>query len=120
MLYSGEMSQTYKAPAVPDAEVTPAFVRNELLTCFESANREFAKVLNQPVTDEALKQQVRTFVESVFSQCGVSYADPTKVGIVTAIAECKRNAENMMGPKGVEIIQHHYEEMMKLVDRLPG
>jgi len=111
---------TYKAPAVPASKVTPQFVRNELLTCFESANREFARVLKQPVTDEALKQQVRQFVTGVFSQCGVSFDKPTKVGITTAIEQCKKNAEAMMGPKGSEIILHHYDEMMKLVTRLPA
>ena len=113
-------SQTYKAPNVSDEQVTPLFVRDQLLECFESANREFARVLNQPVTDEQLKQQVRTFVEGVFSQCGVSYVSPTKDGIVAAISECKSNAEKMMGPQGAEIIGHHYEEMMKLVNRLQG
>ena len=112
------MTEAYEAPDVPDSEVTPTFVRDELLKCFESANGEFAKVLHQPVTDEQLKQQVKSFVEGVFSQCGVSYVSPTKVGIVTAISECKRNAEQMMGPQGASIIQHHYAEMMKLVDRL--
>jgi hypothetical protein len=37
---------------------------------------------------------------------------------MTAISECKRNAEQMMGPQGASIIDHHYSEMMKLVDRL--
>ncbi len=81
---------------------------------------EFARVLNQPVTDEALKQQVRTFVETVFPQCGVSCAQPTKEGIIAAISECKNNAEKIMGPRGAEIMQHHYQEMMKLVSRLEG
>jgi hypothetical protein len=112
------MAQPYVAPDVPDDELTPVLVRDELLKCFESANGEFAKVLHQPVTDEQLKQQVKSFVEGVFSQCGVSYVSPTKEGIVVAISECKRNAEQMMGPQGAEIIQHHYSEMMKLVDRL--
>ena len=112
------MTQTYVAPDVRDDQVTPAFVRDELLKCFESANGEFAKVLNQPVTDEQLKQQVKSFVEGVFSQCGVNYVSPTKDGIVAAISECKRNAENMMGSRGASIIDHHYAEMMKLVDRL--
>ncbi len=112
------MPQTYVSPDVPDDMVTPAFVRDELLKCFESANGEFAKILRQPVTDEQLRQQVKTFVEGVFSQCGVSYVSPTKEGIVTAISECRRNAEQMMGPRGASIIEHHYSEMMKLVDRL--
>ncbi len=112
------MSRTYVAPEVPDDQVSPAFVRDELLKCFESANGEFAKILHQPVTDEQLRQQVKSFVEGVFSQCGVSYVSPTKEGIVTAISECKRNAEQMMGPQGASIIEHHYSEMMKLVEKL--
>lgn len=106
------------APQVPDEEITPDFVRDQLLSCFESANREFADLLHQPVTDEELKVQVKTFVQTVFSQCGVSYAEPSKAGIIAAISECKSSAEKMMGPQGSEIIQHHYAEMMKLVDRL--
>jgi hypothetical protein len=112
------MTQRYEAPHVSDSQVTPTFVRDQLLLCFESANREFAEVLKQPVTDEQLKQQVRSFVEGVFTQCGVNYVSPTKQGIVAAISECKSNAEKMMGPQGAEIIQHHYAEMIKLVDKL--
>jgi len=112
------MTQTYKAPDVPSDTITPEFVRDELLSCFESANREFAMLLNQPVTDEQLKQQVKQFVESVFVNCGASYTQPTKGGILTAMNQCRSNAEKMMGPQGAGIIQHHYDEMMKLVDRL--
>ncbi len=114
------MGQTYKAPDVPDEKVTPDLVRNELLTCFESANREFSEMLNQPVADEALKQQVRQFVASTFSRCGVSFDNPTKAGMLTAIEECRKNAEAMMGPKGADVIREHYTEMMKLVGRLQG
>ena len=113
------MTQTYKAPDVPAENVTPTFVRDELLRCFESANKEFMTLLNQPITDEQLKQQVRHFVEGVFVNCNASYMDPTKEGILTAISQCKSNAEKMMGPQGADIIQHHYEEMMKLVYKLP-
>jgi hypothetical protein len=113
------MTGTYKAPEVSNGNVTPEFVRDELLRCFESANREFMMFLNQPVTDEQLKHQVKQFVEGVFVNCGASYTDPTKDGILTAISQCRSNAEKMMGPQGAEIIQHHYTEMMKLVDRLP-
>lgn len=112
------MAPSYTAPEVPDEEVTPAFVRDELLKCFESANGEFAELMHQPVTDEQLRQQVKGFVEGVFSQCGVSYVSPTKEGILTAISQCKANAEAMMGTEGAGIIGHHYSEMMKLVDRL--
>jgi len=112
------MKPTYTAPEVPDDQVTPSFVRDELLKCFESANGEFAELMHQPVTDEELRNQVKGFVEGVFSQCGASYVSPTKEGILTAISQCKANAESMMGAQGASIIEHHYTEMMKLVDRL--
>jgi len=113
------MQQGYRAPNVPDSKVTPEFVRDELLNCFESANREFGRLLNMQMTDDALKQQVKSFVSTVFQQCGVSYTSPTREGIEIAIRTCKDNAEKMMGAQGAEIIRHHYAEMMKLVNRLP-
>lgn len=112
------MAESYRAPQVQDGDVTPELVRDELLKCFQSANREFMDLLHQPVTDAQLKQQVTQFVEGVFAKCGLSYTEPTKGGILTAISECKANAEAMMGPQGAAIIQGHYSEMMKLVNRL--
>jgi hypothetical protein len=113
------MTGGYKAPDLPADEMTPVVVRDELLKCFESANKEFMNVLNQPTNDEALKAQVRQFVTGTFQSCGASFDKPTKDGIVTAIAQCRANAEAMMGEKGAEIIRHHYDEMMKLVNKLP-
>lgn len=55
----------------------------------------------------------------IFRNCEVSLDNPSKQGILTAIQECKRNAEAMMGQSGSEIITHNYEEMMKLVNKLP-
>jgi hypothetical protein len=113
------MTETYRAPDLPTGKITPYLVRDELLKCFESANREFMRILNQPTEDEALKAQVRQFVTQVFESCGVNFEDPTKDGIIKAIDQCKSNAESMMGPKGADIIAHHYTEMMKLVEKLP-
>lgn len=114
------MTEAYRAPDVPAEEITPAFVRDELLRCFESANREFARILNQPVADDVLRQQVYGFVSGVFRQCGANFDSPTKHGILTAMDECRRNAESMMGEQGADIIRHHYDEMMRLASRLPG
>ncbi len=112
------MTAAYKAPNIPADSVTPVVVRDELLKCFESANREFARLINQPATDEALRTQVKRFVDDVFQKCGVSFDSPTKAGIKTAIDTCKKNAEALMGPQGANIIQHHYQEMIKLVEKL--
>ena len=113
------MRETYTAPNVSDADLTPRFVRDELLRCFESANQQFFDLLGQPVTDEQLRAQVREFVTGVFQECGLPFETPTKAGIRAAINRCKANAEGMMGDKGADIIRHHYAEMTKLVDRLP-
>lgn len=113
------MPHTYTAPNVSQERVTPGFVRDELLNCFESANREFLRLLNQPATDSAVKDQVKHFVRSVFSECGGSFENPTREGILMAITQCRTKAEKIMGPQGAEIISHHYDEMMKLVNRLP-
>ena len=113
---------TYKAPDLNPEHVTPVLVRDELLKCFESANREFGKTMNQPPAsadvNQQLKQQVRHFVESVFQRCDVNFENPSKEGIVMAIEECKKNAEAMMGPAGKEVVEHHHEEIMKLVSQL--
>ncbi|MFQ6012956.1 MAG: hypothetical protein ACE5LS_04865 [Thermoplasmata archaeon] len=111
--------ERYQAPEVPADELTPEFVRDELLRCFESANQEFYEILNQPITDEALREQVRQFVTGVFQQCGASFEEPTKEEIRIAIDQCKANAEEMMGDQGAHVILHHHDEMMKLVTRLP-
>jgi hypothetical protein len=113
------MAETYRAPEVSDSDLTPSFVRDELVRCFESANQQFFEILGQRVTDEQLRAQVREFVTGVFRQCGVQFETPTKQGIRTAIDQCKANAEGMMGERGAAIIRHHYAEMNKLVERLP-
>jgi hypothetical protein len=112
--------ESYRAPEVPTDDLTPEFVRDELLRCFESANGEFFEILNQPITDEVLKEQVRQFVTGVFQQCGESFDQPTKQGIRLSIEQCRTNAAQMMGDQGVDVIRHHYDEMMKLVSRMPN
>ena len=109
---------TYKAPEnLQGVVITPSFVRDEMIACFESANREFLRLLNLPVDNDILKSQVRKFVITVFANCGSNYWNPTKESILEAIAQCKVTAEEMMGAEGKEIIRHHYEEIMKLVNR---
>jgi len=61
---------------------------------------------------------MKGFKEGVFSRCGASHVSPTEERAITTISECRRNAEQMMGSQGAAIIEHHYSEMMKLVDRL--
>src|SRR5256885_2391543 len=112
-------ADAYHAPQVSDEDVTAEFVRDELLRCFESANREFFEILDHPATDTQLREQVHSFVTGVFQQCGVSFDSPTKEGILIAIDQCRSNAEQMMGERGADVIRDQYAQMMKLVSRLP-
>jgi ureidoglycolate hydrolase len=113
------VTEVYRAPDVAEEDLTPEFVRDELLRCFESANHEFLTILEQPANGDQVRAQVRAFVTGVFQQCGVNFEQPTRHGILTAIEQCRSNAEQMMGDAGVNVIRHHYDEMMRLVSRLP-
>ena len=75
-----------------------------------SANREFLRLLNQPIDNDILKSQVRKFVTTVFANCGSSYWNPTNENILEVINQCKITAEEMMGAEGKETIRHHYED----------
>ena len=55
------MSGTYRAPEVPSEQITGEFVRDELLRCFESANREFLTILRQPVAVK-IRDHLRKFL----------------------------------------------------------
>src|SRR6266550_856776 len=57
-------TDAYVAPRVRDADVTTDFVRDELLRCFESANREFFEILGQPATEAQVREQVHGFATS--------------------------------------------------------
>ena len=112
-------NNTYLAPKLEPRQVDLVVVRDELLKCFESANREFFEILHHLANDDdQIKQQTRQFLITVFQSCGVSFDNPSKEGIITAIEQCKKNAEGMMGEKGTQIIDHHYIEIMKLVNKL--
>ncbi len=54
------MTGTYKAPDIPTSQITGELVRDELLRCFESANKEFYTLLNQPVFEEELACRSRS------------------------------------------------------------
>src|SRR5438552_17282677 len=100
-------TDAYVAPRVRDADVTTEFVRDELLRCFESANREFFEILGQPATEAQVREQVHGFVTGVFQQCGASFEDRTKQGIFTATEPCRSNAAQMMGVPGAIVIRQH-------------
>ncbi len=111
---------SYKAPqTLQKRDITPSFIREELIKCIESANREFAESLNRPISNRVLKDQVREHLIAVFANCNTSYRNPTREGIIGVIGRCKTNAEEIMGTQGKEILEQHYKEIMKLVNQLP-
>lgn len=108
--------EVYRAPDLSPDQVTAVLVRDELVRCFESANGELLRRAGQQVPKEELKKMVFQFVTNVFQSCGASYENPTKEGILKAIENCKQTAESQWGKS--DVIEHHYHEMMKLVNKL--
>lgn len=96
----------------------PAIVTERLINCFETANREINKALDQEVPEEELKARVKLFVGDAFRKCDVDIRNPTKKSLRAAMEMCKVNTEKMLGPKAESIIKKHYKEMSEIIDKL--
>jgi len=57
-------ANAYHTPPVNDEDLTVELVRDELLRCFESANREFFEILDQSATDEQLRGRVHSLSQA--------------------------------------------------------
>src|SRR5438093_2467480 len=79
---SGElqMRETYTAPNVSDADLTPSFVRDELLRFFASANQQRFDLLGHPMSNDQLRAQARDFVTDASHESGLPSETPTGMG----------------------------------------
>ena len=114
------MAGGYIAPEISDSEITPIFVRSELLRCLEITYSDLLNIMNLDLEETVIRDRVLQFVTTIFQDCEVSFDQPTKLGLLKAIEECKRRAERMMGPVGREVIDSLSQQMMKLVEKIPN
>ncbi len=113
------MTGGYSAPDVSDANITPIFVRSELLRCLEVTYSDLLDIMNLDLEEKDVRDKVLRFVKVIFQDCNVSFDDPTKQGLLKAIDECKKRAVLMMGPVGLEVIDSLSQQMVQLVEKIP-
>ena len=113
------MAGGYIAREISDSEITPIFVRSELLRCLEITYSDLLNIMNLELEESVINDRVLQFVTMIFQDCNVSFEQPTKLGLLKAIDECKKRAELMMGPVGREVIDSLSQQMVKLVEKIP-
>lgn len=109
----------YIAPEISDSIITPIFVRSELLRCLEVTYSDLLSIMNLDLEETVVRDRVLQFVTVIFQDCDVSFDDPTKLGLLKALDECKKRAVLMMGPVGLEVIDSLSQQMVKLVEKIP-
>ena len=104
-----------------DGEITPLMVRDAIIRCFTQAHKE---ILDKKYKDYGYdstelegfeKIQIDLIVTSTFEDAEEDFENPTKEGIKKVLKLLAEFASEYREP---EIIGRHYDEIMKLVDRL--
>jgi hypothetical protein len=106
----------------PSKKVTPIMVRNAIIRCFQNAHKEVLEDMNKNKefnTDQERKNferiQVDLIVRDMFDEVGDDFENPTKEGITKVLDKLAAFASRYRKPK---IIKRHYNEIMRLVNRM--
>lgn len=101
--------------------ITAAFVRDQMIECFFTSQKEIlalaAKSVQHSATDEELRKSICQLIKMAFAEAGGSYEAPTKEVLMKVMDILKRKSRAT--GKEASIIQHHAGEMMDLVGKLP-
>ena len=96
-----------------DEEVTPLKVRDAIVNCFLEAHCTDTGI---PADDkEANREYSRLIVKKAFSEFEGEFDRPSKESILKALEKLAEFSKNFRDPS---IIEKHYSEIMKLVDKL--
>lgn len=107
-----------------DKPYSPDDVGKALLRCFIEAHKEVQKteleevVKGFPENDarKLTEASIGSIVRNAFRESGGSYDKPTKSTLIQAMNYLKNYSLNY---REIQIIQKNYNEMMKLVEKLP-
>lgn len=102
---------------------TAADVRDAIVLCFTQAHKEvldeLKKYSKEKITpqewEEMKKINVRQLIRGFFKKVGGDYDKPTKYSLLLVINELANFASNFRSQK---IIEKHYHEIQKLIDKL--
>lgn len=96
-----------------DEPVTPIMVRDAITECFRQAH-----CLDTGVdfnNDEANLTYCRSIVQKAFADAGGDFNNPTKDSIVGCLGNLVQFSKNF---RDTSIVEKHFEEIMKLVNRI--
>ncbi len=94
-------------------ELTPLMVRDAIVECFRQAHCEDTGVdiLEGKINAVYCKE----IVQKAFADVGADFFEPSKEGILKAMRELSKFSAKFRDSR---VIEKHYNEIMKLVDKL--
>lgn len=95
-------------------KVTPLIVRDAIVECFYLAHCADAD-LGIEKSIFVNKGYCQEIVRKAFIDVGENFEKPTKASILKVLGNLKTFSANFRNP---EIIEKHYEEIMKIMDKL--
>ena len=106
-----------------DDEITPEKVRDAIIECFYNAHQDILKDMyilleeskETEKPNEVGREYIKETVINYFIKVGGDFNNPVKEDILKVLEELKEFAKGFRSP---EIINKHYGEIMKLVDKL--
>ena len=107
------MTKVYGIDLSLSKNITPLMVRDAILECFNQAHCEDAGVGTED--KESNKLYCQELVKKAFADAGVDFDHPTKEGIMKVLEQLREFSKSFRDPK---IIQGHYQNIMKLVEKL--
>jgi len=106
-----------------EQKVTPILVRDAIIECFYQAHQEVlqdmyvllreGKIDEKP--EEMGKEYIRETIINYFIKVGGDFENPTKDHIMLVLEELREFAKGFRSP---EIINKHYGEIMKLIEKM--
>ena len=107
------MSGEYLYGVDLNSPVTPIMVRDAIVECFFKAHCIDSGLGNDD--PEAVKKYCTNLVIGAFVKTGGDFDVPTKDSIFNVLSQLSEFAKNFRDPL---VIKEHYNEIMKLVERL--
>ncbi|MEI7620697.1 MAG: hypothetical protein WCJ57_03975 [Candidatus Falkowbacteria bacterium] len=96
-----------------NAPVTPIMVRDAIVECFFKAHCADSGLGSDD--PNSVKKYCAELVVGAFTKTGGDFDNPTKDSIFKVLGQLAEFAKNFRDPS---IIKEHYNEIMKLVERL--
>jgi len=106
----------------PDKEITATDVREALVKCFLMAHEKELETIKEYYATESIDEynrlkeiNVEMLIRDFFKKVGGDYEVPTKESLLSV---CQKLAEYAANFRTKKVIEGHYAEMLKLIDKI--